>query len=223
VFDAGPLGMGSLAAHGHADALSFNLSISGIPIIVDPGTYAYHTDAFWRDYFRGTSAHNTVRIDRENQSQIGGNFLWSRHAQTSVSRYQLESEHQFIEAWHDGYEGLSDSVSHRRSLHFDSKVKRLIIEDELQCDNAHFVEIFFHFPEYVTIERSADSVVVGVRDRHIRIHAEHNLISECFHGDEKIPLGWISYRFDSKIPAYTLRYSGQIPGPATLTTMIEVH
>ena len=36
--DAGPLGFLSIAAHGHADALSFTMSISGNPIIVDPGT-----------------------------------------------------------------------------------------------------------------------------------------------------------------------------------------
>ena len=41
--DAGPLGYLSLAAHGHADALSFTLSIGDREILVDPGTYAYHT------------------------------------------------------------------------------------------------------------------------------------------------------------------------------------
>ncbi|MGI9304294.1 MAG: heparinase II/III domain-containing protein, partial [Gammaproteobacteria bacterium] len=63
VVDCGPLGYLSLAAHGHADALAFTLSLGGREFLVDPGTYAYHTGRLWRDYFRGTAAHNTVMID----------------------------------------------------------------------------------------------------------------------------------------------------------------
>ena len=63
VADAGPLGYRSIAAHGHADALSFSLSAAGLEFLIDPGTYAYHTQERWRNYFRGTSAHNTVRLD----------------------------------------------------------------------------------------------------------------------------------------------------------------
>ena len=59
----GPLGFTSIAAHGHADALAMVLSIGGDELFIDPGTYAYHTEQKWRDYFKGTSAHNTVRID----------------------------------------------------------------------------------------------------------------------------------------------------------------
>ena len=40
VVDCGPLGYLSIAAHGHADALSFVLSVAGREILVDPGTYS---------------------------------------------------------------------------------------------------------------------------------------------------------------------------------------
>lgn len=41
VADAGPLGYLSIAAHGHADALSFTLSAGGCELLIDPGTFAY--------------------------------------------------------------------------------------------------------------------------------------------------------------------------------------
>jgi len=50
VADAGPLGYRSIAAHGHADALSFTLSAGGLEFLIDPGTYAYHTQERWRNY-----------------------------------------------------------------------------------------------------------------------------------------------------------------------------
>ncbi|MCK5573696.1 MAG: alginate lyase family protein, partial [Bacteroidetes bacterium] len=77
IFDCGPLGYLSLAAHGHADALSCVFDYNGRAFLVDPGTYAYHTKRRWRDHFRGTCAHNTIVIDGENQSVIGGNFMWT--------------------------------------------------------------------------------------------------------------------------------------------------
>ena len=76
VMDAGPLGYLSIAAHGHADCLAFTLAVAGRAILIDPGTYCYHSEPEWRDYFRGTAAHNTVRVDGCDQSEIGGAFMW---------------------------------------------------------------------------------------------------------------------------------------------------
>src|ERR1051326_8451659 len=44
-FDHGPLGLGALAAHGHADALSVTIWRGTDGIAVDPGTFAYQEDA----------------------------------------------------------------------------------------------------------------------------------------------------------------------------------
>ncbi|MGE3181369.1 MAG: alginate lyase family protein, partial [Phycisphaerae bacterium] len=63
VFDCGPLGFGSIAAHGHADALSFTLRANGRELLTDPGTYDYFTHRAWRDHLRTTAAHNTVVVD----------------------------------------------------------------------------------------------------------------------------------------------------------------
>ena len=84
--DAGPLGYLSIAAHGHADALSFVLNVGDREILVDPGTYAYHTDPAWRRYFRSTRAHNTVGVDEQDQSVQAGNFMWTDHAQRALHR-----------------------------------------------------------------------------------------------------------------------------------------
>jgi len=62
VLDAEPLGLPPLYAHGHADALSFRLSYGGHEFLIDPGTFCYYTPTLWRWYFRGTAAHNTVRL-----------------------------------------------------------------------------------------------------------------------------------------------------------------
>src|SRR4051812_17481360 len=85
VADAGALGLGAGAARGHADALSFTLSAGGLEFLVDAGTYAYHRQARWRRYFRGTAAHNTLRVDGLDQSRQFGNFFWVRKARAGCS------------------------------------------------------------------------------------------------------------------------------------------
>jgi hypothetical protein len=116
VFDAGPLGLAPLYAHGHADALSFWLSYGGNEFLIDPGTFCYHSSGLWRSYFRGTAAHNTVRIDGEDQSVAGGPFLW-RHVAHCQAEYVVEnSEFIEVQGFHDGYRRLVDPVIHRRNL-----------------------------------------------------------------------------------------------------------
>lgn len=87
LFDFGELGLGSLAAHGHSDALQVCLTVAGSPILADSGTFAYHEDPEWRDYFRGTPAHNTVVVAGDNQSEMLGPFLWGRRAETSLAQW----------------------------------------------------------------------------------------------------------------------------------------
>lgn len=85
-FDHGPLGFGPLAAHGHADALSVQLYIDGMPVLVDPGTYIYNGNSEMRDLFRSTAMHSTVCVDGNNQSEILGPFLWGKRSKCEMER-----------------------------------------------------------------------------------------------------------------------------------------
>ena len=74
---AGEYGLGGegLCAHAHCDLLSFVLWMNGEPIVVDSGTYSYHGP--WRDRFRLTAAHNTIRIDELDQAVPLPDFSWT--------------------------------------------------------------------------------------------------------------------------------------------------
>ncbi|MBV8031884.1 MAG: alginate lyase family protein, partial [Betaproteobacteria bacterium] len=154
VADAGPLGYRSIAAHGHADALSFTLSVAGREFLVDPGTYAYHTQARWRSYFRGTGAHNTVRIDGVDQSEPGGAFMWLRKARAGCSLWLSSAQKDSFEGWHDGYMRLPDPVKHRRLIELDKRERRIVVEDTLEMAEEHEVELLFHCSERCAVERA---------------------------------------------------------------------
>lgn len=73
VFDAGPLGPDCQPAHGHADALSFELSHDGRRILTDTGVFSFE-EGERRSRDRGTAAHGTVQVDGVDQSELYGAF-----------------------------------------------------------------------------------------------------------------------------------------------------
>jgi hypothetical protein len=143
--DSGPLGYLSIAAHGHADALSFVLSIGDREILVDPGTYAYHTEPSWRRYFRSTLAHNTVGIDGEDQSVQAGNFMWTHHAQARCIEFETGTERQRFVGEHYGYQRLPDPVAHRREIVHDARRQLIEVTDMLRCDRGASRATFLAF------------------------------------------------------------------------------
>lgn len=77
-FDHAQLGLGSIAAHAHADALSIQVFYEGKPILVDPGTFNYHMSKRIRNDIRKTAAHNTVYVRDIEQAEMLGPFLWGK-------------------------------------------------------------------------------------------------------------------------------------------------
>lgn len=223
VVDAGPLGYLSIAAHGHADALAFTLSAGGEELFIDPGTFAYHTQKVWRDYFRGTSAHNTVRVDGVDQSLIGGNFLWLAKARARCEVWASEAGVARFVGSHDGYARLSDPLTHRREFLFDRQAAVLTIRDHLVCAGRHEVELFLHCPDTarVTLEGGIATVERSRVRATVRLAAP-GFIGRVARGEVSPPLGWLSRRFDERHASPTLVWRGEITGAATLETRIDL-
>jgi len=225
VADAGPLGYQAIAAHGHADALAFTLSVGGDEFLVDPGTFAYHTEREWRNYFRGTAAHNTVRIDAQDQSVSGGNFMWVQHACVQCRFWESAPERDRFVGWHDGYRRLPDPVGHERELVLDKRRKHLHITDVIECRAAHRVERFWHFAEDVAVQVDERGAICarksGVTVRLVP-HADTAVRARLHRGQATPPRGWVSRRFGVKHPAGTVVWSSEVNGTTRLRALLEI-
>jgi len=224
VFDAGPLGYLSIAAHGHADALSMVLAIDGDWWLVDPGTYAYHDHGRWRGYFRSTCGHNTVCIDRHDQSRPGGPFLWLRHAPARLLASGAEGAAQWVEGIHHGYDRGAGPVVHRRRVALEGG--RLTVEDHLTGHGSHHVALHFHLAPEIEVEergRGAFRLTRSDRPAAVELVGDPRLRWRAARGEEAPPLGWYAPRLGSRLPATTL--CGEMEGalPEVLTTEIRVH
>ncbi len=129
--DHADLGFGSIAAHGHADALSFQITVRGIPFFTDPGTYIYHCDIDSRNMMRHTSSHSTLCIEGCDQSEMLGAFLWGRKAKCKLIDYRQTDDMTTLTAMHDGYK----PVCHQRTFQFNRHTRRLTITDTLSQES----------------------------------------------------------------------------------------
>jgi Heparinase II/III-like protein/Heparinase II/III N-terminus len=223
--DGGPHGFLSIAAHAHADALAVEVRYDGVEVLVDPGTYCYHGEPQWRSYFRSTLAHNTVEIDRTNQSVEGGSFLWS--TQTSCRVDEAHVGEQTTQAWrahHTGYSRLDAAARHERAVTLERDSRQLGITDVVSGGISHVVRLAFHLGPTVTVQLTgtkaelswpSDTGVVTAE-----LHLPRQLRWTAHRGETDPILGWYSPRFGKRVPTTTLIGAGECRDRLQLRTVL---
>jgi hypothetical protein len=208
ILDAGPQGIGP-AGHGHAGALSIEAFGNGAPLLVDSGTFTYHGASPWRPYFRGTAAHNTVRVDGRDQAEINARpFIWDSLAQGRLKRWHVDERLGFVDSEHDGYQRLAQPVRHRRFLFWPAH-QYWLIWDVVSGEGEHACESFLHFPPFATVV-DRESLCCTVGDCGARLSVVplryDGLSAEIIRGESTPPQGWVSPAYGHKEAAPVLRY-----------------
>lgn len=96
-----------------ADLLHVDLWVRGENILRDAGSYSYHTESRWLNYFGGTESHNTVQIDGRDQMPRLSRFLFADWLKTSFDESLTENVQstRFGAGYRD-----SQRASHRRRV-----------------------------------------------------------------------------------------------------------
>ena len=157
VFLAMPNGMKGKGTHTHNDKLSLVAHLHGQPLFIDSGTGCYSRDAKTRNQFRATTAHNTIRMDGQEQNQFstsnGSIFIIGNDARVSPVRVEEDEQRVLMSASHDGYGRLG--VIHKRTVEL-ARPAILTINDYLTGIGYHTFEMCFHLHPrwYVEIVRA---------------------------------------------------------------------
>ncbi|MCU0918351.1 MAG: heparinase II/III family protein, partial [Planctomycetes bacterium] len=219
VFDCGPLGMGALAGHGHADALSFTLRAFGVDVLVDPGTYDYFSYPSWRRYFRGTRAHNTLVVDDCDQSEMLGLFLWGRKARARCLQWKPSA----VVGEHDGYTCLQDPVVHRRTLELDGRERVLVVRDDIQARGKHDLAMYLHLAAHCeVVPAGANRFRVAAGPGTVEIELDQHLAVSLLHGSDDPIGGWVSPGYHQKEAATCLIGRCRCEGNMSLTCRFRI-
>lgn len=146
LFDCGQYGPDYMLGHAHCDALSFELSVDGVPLFVNAGTGQYQGKH--RIFFRSTEAHNTVILEGKQQAELWGEHRVARRGKC----IQCDASETMLEGSICSYEG----DYYKRRIEWLGK-DVLIVHDEVapnsKCGNAEKVKVFyriapqFHYKE----------------------------------------------------------------------------
>ncbi|MEU6675107.1 alginate lyase family protein [Streptomyces sp. NPDC046925] len=228
--DGGPHGFLSIAAHAHADALSVEVRHDGVDVLADPGTFCYHGEPEWRQYFRSTLGHNTLRLGGVDQSVSGGPFLWTRHARTRVLTADTSGTSDASDggtarwcAEHDGYRRAEGAV-HRRRVELDATAQELRVTDEVH-GQGRAAQLAFHLGPEITADLTGNRAVLtwtrDGEDRSAVLDLPGRLNWRAHRGESNPPLGWYSAGFGRKEPATTLIGTGFADGTQGFTTVLR--
>jgi hypothetical protein len=221
VFDCGELGFKSIAAHGHADALSFTLRAFGSDVLVDPGTYDYFSFPTWRAYFRSTRAHNTLAVDGLDQSMMRGPFLWGTRARAMCVAWEPKAQGGRVVGEHNGYTRLADPVVHRRTLVLDAEQRVLTIRDDIAAGRSHEVVVYFHLAEDAVLSaEQSNRYRIGVAGGTVVLEIDARLTVKILNGSEDPIGGWVSRGYHRKVPSTTLVASGYSQGSSSFVSRL---
>jgi hypothetical protein len=223
-FDCGPFGYRPTPNHGHADALSFDLYAFGQTLLVDPGVYSTHLGRDWRNFFRGSRAHNTVVVDDQDQSILLDAQRVYRPARTTLYQWISNDHFDFVAGSHDGYERLSEPITHHRQVLF-VKPEYWVIIDWLTGQGTHCFDLYFHLMPgaHSQLDQRSKALYTGNGTwpgLAIVPLAPADMEAYVIHGTTSPIQGWVSFLSGEKQPAPVLCHRRVAMAPVHFCTLL---
>ncbi|HIF9202283.1 TPA: heparinase II/III family protein [Photobacterium damselae] len=159
ILDVAKIGPDYIPGHGHADTLSFELSLFGQRVFVNSGTGEYGLSKE-RLRQRKTAAHNTIEVDGYDSSEVWGGFRVARRAYPSKPKINRSEQSISISCSHNGYQRLAGKVTHKRQWDFNQKF--ITITDQL-IGNYQKATAYYHLHPEIDVSQSDSGIVLELK------------------------------------------------------------
>ncbi|MGE0375250.1 MAG: heparinase II/III-family protein, partial [Planctomycetaceae bacterium] len=219
----------------HADMLHVDVWWRGQNIALDPGTYTYNAPPPWDSPLARTVFHNTVTVDRLDQMDRAGRFLWLPWVggQQSQNITSANGHLTYWEGTHDGYERLPSPVSYRRGI-LRISVDHWLIVDSLRSNVPHSYRLHWlltDVPYVFNEERQHLRLQTDAGPYDVRIASTADYSSSCVRADPLGPRGWYAPVYGDRQPALSWACVAEAPavtfwtllGPSTAELRCEAN
>ena len=154
IIDCGDIGPSYQPGHTHCDFLSYELMLNDKRLIVDTGVCEYEPGEM-RHYLRSTSAHNTLRVGQQEQSEVWGEFRVARRAKKIQASITKSNNRVMFSGEYQGFHSLRANIKHKRDVDLtlkDNKIDQICIVDIVTGAGNHLAESFVHFHPDVEVK-----------------------------------------------------------------------
>jgi uncharacterized heparinase superfamily protein len=158
IVDCGEIGPPELAAHAHADALSFEFAWKGRRVVVDTGVADYERGPA-RSYVRSSRAHNTVVVDGADQSEVWAAHRAGRRARPLGASLERIARGARFAGAHSGYVRLG--IVHCRHIVVIGPL--WVVIDELIGRGEHQYASFVHLHPDLWVRDTVADPAIGPR------------------------------------------------------------
>jgi len=209
IADLADIGPEYIPGHGHADALSFELSLFGERVIVNSGISTYEV-GIARYKQRGTELHSTITIDNQNSSEVWSGFRVANRAKVFDIKNLKDINGVEFSACHDGYKKLKEGVLHCR--HWIVSNDSIKVVDNITGRGVHQVR------SVLPIHPSV--LVSGLQEGSISLNIGGKIVKINFEGRGKLKIIESKYypefgcSVDNKHLIYD--YNGKLPFKITI-------
>ncbi len=210
-FDCGPMAAGlsteavPSAAHGHADALSFELAVAGKSFIVDGGFYTYFGDLEWHRHFRREEAHNTVLIGDNRQADYCGRLTWRNVKNPELIQWQNEKLYDAVA----GIVDFGGGAHHLRQMAYVKNHFWLLRDFVENGGNGETVDSFLHFSPEVDLraDRENCQIVAAHGGAGLLVKYCPGVELRLEKGAEGPASGWVAHGYGVRFPAWRAVFS----------------
>jgi hypothetical protein len=145
--------------HAHCDQLSLEFCWDGKPVVVDPGSFVYSSDAEGRNLFRSTRYHNSPLVNGEEQNRYWPGLLFRivDDTRSRVLRCDFREERIEFRGEHLGYHRLPERIRVERQLTLDRGNDALRVCDVLRGSGRVRMEWHWHFAPDAELSRLEDT------------------------------------------------------------------
>jgi hypothetical protein len=99
-----------------SDNLHIDIWVNGINYLRDTGSYKYNAELHDVNYFNGVEGHNTVSVDKADQMQKGGRFIWYYWVKKAKASLTKENNTHTFEGTIKAFKQLERNILHKRKV-----------------------------------------------------------------------------------------------------------
>ena len=170
IADVADIGPDYIPGHGHADALSFELSLFGKRVIVNSGisTYEISEDRYQQ---RSTELHSTITIDNQNSSEVWSGFRVANRAKVlDIKKFEYTNSVNFS-AYHDGYKKFKEGILHYRQWSVSKNLIKIV--DNITGKGVHKIRSVLPLhPSVLIHDAQGSSISLNISGNEVKINFE---------------------------------------------------